>query len=64
MHQDPTTVGAVQLCVEELKKLGYGTQEDGGVARLVVYAQAAVGNLEDAIDMIDEERKAWEERKE
>jgi len=64
MHQDPTTVGAVQLCVEELKKLGYGTQEDGGVARLVVYAQAANGNLEDAIDMIDEERKAWEERKE
>ncbi|MCJ1251231.1 hypothetical protein MMC30_008462 [Trapelia coarctata] len=63
-HQDPTTVGVVQTCVEELKKLGFGKQEDGGMTRLVVYAQAANGNLEDAIDMIDEERKAWEERKE
>ena len=62
-HQDPTTVGAVQKCVEELKDLGYGKQEDGGMTRLVVYAQAANGNLEDAIDMIDEEKKAWEERK-
>ena len=28
----------------------------------MVYAQAANGDLEDAIDMIDEERKAYEGR--
>lgn len=63
-HQDPTTVGVVQECVEELKNLGFGKRENGGVTRLVVYAQAANGNLEDAMDMIDEEMKAWEKRKE
>lgn len=61
-HQDPTTVSKVQSCVEQLKDLGFGRAEDGGVGRLVVYAQAANGDLEDAIDMIDEERKAYEGR--
>ena len=60
-HQDPMTVGSVQTCVEELKKLGFG-REDGGVERLVVYAQAAEGDLEDAIDLIEEERLAYAER--
>ncbi|KAL9117521.1 MAG: hypothetical protein Q9187_005942, partial [Circinaria calcarea] len=61
-HQDPTTVSKVQSCVEQLKDLGFGRAEDGGLGRLVVYAQAANGDLEDAIDMIDEERKAYEGR--
>ena len=61
-HGDPSTVGKVQSCVEQLKDLGFGRAEDGGVGRLVVYAQAANGDLEDAIDMIDEERKAYEGR--
>lgn len=61
-HGDPSTVSKVQSCVEQLKDLGFGRAEDGGVGRLVVYAQAANGDLEDAIDMIDEERKAYEGR--
>ena len=63
VHHDPSTVSAVQSCVEQLKNLGFGTEKDGGVKRLVVYAQAANGNLEDAMDMIDEERKVYEERR-
>ena len=61
VHQDPMTVDSVQACVEELKKLGFG-REEGGVERLVVYAQAAEGDLEDAIDLIEEERLAYAER--
>ena len=61
-HQDPSTVSRVQNCVEQLKCLGFGKEEDGGVGRLVVYAQAANGDLGDAIDMIDEERRVYKER--
>ena len=61
-HHDPKTVGLVQTCVEELKKLGFGSKKDGGVERLIVYAQAAEGNLGDAIDLIEEEREAYAER--
>ena len=53
---------SVQKCVELLKSLGFGTEEDGGVERLSVYAAAADGNLEEALEIISEEKKAWEER--
>ena len=62
LHHDPSTVSSVQFCVDQLKDLGFGNEEDGGAQRLVVYAQAANGNLEVAMDMIDEERKAYKER--
>ena len=62
IHHDPSTVSAVQSCVEQLKNLGFGGIKDGGIKRLVVYAQAANGDLGDAIDMIVEERKAYGER--
>ncbi|MCJ1381510.1 hypothetical protein MMC17_004621 [Xylographa soralifera] len=62
LHHDASTVSSVQFCVDQLKDLGFGKEEDGGAQRLVVYAQAANGNLEDAMDMIDEERKAYKER--
>ena len=62
LHHDPSTVSSIQFCVDQLKDLGFGKVEDGGAQRLVVYAQAANGNLEDAMDMIDEERKAYKER--
>lgn len=58
-HNDSSTVAKVQDCVEKLKDLGFGGDSDGGVKRLVVYAQAAEGNLSDAIDMIDEEQRAY-----
>lgn len=62
LHHDPSTVSAVQDCVEQLKNLGFARDENGGLGRLVIYAQAAAGKLNDAIDLIDEERKAYEER--
>jgi hypothetical protein len=55
-------VKVVQECVDQLKNLGFGTGENGGIARLLVYAQAAEGDLEDAIEMIEEERKAYKQR--
>ncbi|MCJ1477090.1 hypothetical protein MMC13_005761 [Lambiella insularis] len=63
VHHDPSTVSSVQSCVQQLQDLGFGDHENGGARRLVVYAQAANGNLGDAIDMIDEEMRAYEERK-
>lgn len=60
-HNDSSTVAKVQDCVEKLKDLGFGGDSDGSVERLVVYAQAAEGNLSDAIDMIDEEQRAYHE---
>ena len=62
-HSDPTTVSSVQICVDQLKDLGFGKVDDGGLGRLAVYAQAADGVLVDAIDMIDEERKAYKARR-
>ena len=60
-HSDASTVSKVQQCVEQLKDLGFGNKDDGGVRRLVVYAQAAEGDLFNAIDMIDEEQRAYKE---
>jgi hypothetical protein len=52
----------IQKCVELLKSLGFGTEEDGGMERLSVYAVAADGDLEAALEIISEEKRAWEER--
>ena len=46
-------------CVATLLALGYGKPEDGGPDRLAVYVSAADGKVMDAIDMIEEERKAY-----
>ena len=61
-HSDASSVSNVQKCVEMLKSLGFGGAEDGGLDRLVVYAQAAAGVLDTALEIIEEERKAWSER--
>ncbi|KAI9678407.1 MAG: hypothetical protein M1829_002005 [Trizodia sp. TS-e1964] len=61
-HSDASTVVKVQECVELLKSLGYGMSEDGGVERLVLYSQAADGDLETAMEIIEEERRAWSQR--
>lgn len=61
-HQDDPAVHKVQECVDQLTALGFGTEENGGLKRLVVYAQAAEGDLEDAIEMIEEERTAYKQR--
>ena len=61
-HADVTTAGKVQECVEQLRKLGFGSHVEGSVQRLVIYAQAADGDLVEAIDMIDEEQRAYRQR--
>ena len=49
-------------CVTTLCRLGYGSVHDGGEARMTVYAEAAGGNVWEAIEMIEEERKAYAQR--
>lgn len=49
----------IQNCVTSLIEMGYGTEEDGGRSRLSVYAAASNGSLLDAVEMIEEERKAY-----
>ncbi|KAL2014110.1 hypothetical protein VTN00DRAFT_1635 [Thermoascus crustaceus] len=50
---------AIENCVATLLSLGYGGASDGGRQRITVYAEAAKGRVSDAIDMIEEERKAY-----
>ena len=52
-HSDPATAGKVQVCAEQLKALGFCGHDENGMRRLIVYAQAADGDLSNAIDMID-----------
>lgn len=61
-HEDASTVKVVQECVDQLQTLGFGSAENEGAGRLLVYAQAAEGDLEEAIEIIEEERKAYEQR--
>ncbi|KAL8771740.1 MAG: hypothetical protein Q9209_002931 [Squamulea sp. 1 TL-2023] len=59
-HIDAATVARTQSCVEQLQKLGFGSAAEGGLNRLVVYAQASGGDLVEAIDLITEERQGGE----
>ena len=59
-HHDDSTVGKINDCVEQLRDLGFGGQDGDSAGRLLVYAQAADGVLVDAIDLIDEEQRAWQ----
>lgn len=61
-HSDAASVRKVQECVSQLQGLGFGGDADGGIRRLVVYAQVAEGDLVGAIDMMDEEQRAYRER--
>lgn len=57
---DTAYVGKLQACVTQLHQLGYGSDPaQGGFERLTIYAQAAEGDLIDAIDIIDEEQRAY-----
>lgn len=49
----------IESCVNSLIDMGYGTVEDGGRSRMAVYAAASNGVLLDAIEMIEDERKAY-----
>lgn len=57
---DAACARKVQACVTQLHELGYGSDAaHGGFERLIVYAQAAEGDLIDAIDIIDEEQRVF-----
>ena len=62
-HSDDTTAGKIQECVEQLQTLGFGNNTTDALGRLIVYAQAAEGNLSSAIDLIDEEQRAYSLRR-
>lgn len=62
-HSDAATAGKIQECVEQLQTLGFGDNTNDGLGRLIVYAQAAEGNLSNAIDMIDEEQQVYSQRR-
>ncbi|KAJ5723168.1 hypothetical protein N7488_001203 [Penicillium malachiteum] len=49
----------IERCVSSLIDMGYGTTENGGQARMAIYAAASNGSLLDAIEMIEEERKVY-----
>ncbi|KAJ6167036.1 Nucleic acid-binding OB-fold [Penicillium chermesinum] len=49
----------IETCINSLIDMGYGTVQDGGRARIAVYAAASNGVLLDAIEMIEDERKAY-----
>ncbi|KAJ5384383.1 Nucleotide-binding alpha-beta plait [Penicillium concentricum] len=53
---------AIERCVSALIDMGYGAGQEGGRARMAVYAAIVDGVLMDAIDMIEEERQVYERR--
>ncbi|OJJ51414.1 hypothetical protein ASPZODRAFT_127482 [Penicilliopsis zonata CBS 506.65] len=57
----PEPTRPVDDCVSALIDLGYVSTMDGGEQRAAVYAAAAEGNLFDAIGIIEEERKVYEQ---
>ena len=61
-HQDISTRDKINDCVEQLQQLGFGGDNEYSSGRLLIYAQAAHGVLVDAIDLIDEEQRAYRER--
>lgn len=49
----------IEDCISSLVNMGFGSPEQGGRARLGVYAAAAKGNVYDAVGMIEDEQKIY-----
>ena len=60
--ESPEQRRKIQSCVMQLKGLGFGEDGVSGEERLMQCASAAGGDLVEAIDMIDEEQRAYRER--
>lgn len=59
-RDDTAYVSRIQACVTQLHTLGYGSNAaKGGFERLKLYAQVAEGDLSAALDIIDEEQRAY-----
>jgi hypothetical protein len=53
----------IDKCVAQLVEMGYGYGYGGDndeVDRLKIYAEITNGSVDDAIDMLEEEKRAWE----
>lgn len=63
--EDRVRIGSqhVDDCVATLLRLGYGGVRDGGHARIRMYSEVANGKVLEAIEMIEEERKAYEQQR-
>ncbi|EXJ94624.1 hypothetical protein A1O1_03020 [Capronia coronata CBS 617.96] len=57
----PTSTALVDLCVKNLKAMGYGVEDCNEMSRLTIYASAAAGDIATAIEMIEEDREAAKE---
>ena len=63
MHfESPEQKRKIQSCVMQLKGLGFGNDGVNGEERLMQCSAAAGGDLIEAIDMIDEEQRAYRDR--
>ncbi|PGH02911.1 hypothetical protein GX51_04367 [Blastomyces parvus] len=62
MQEHRRPANDIDRCIAHLGLLGYGYDSSLPSHNLHIYAEAANGNLEDAIEMIEEERKAYEQR--
>ena len=51
----------VNKCIAQLEDLGYGHEDDDFGDRLKIYAEDADGDLQEAIEMIAEEQRAYDE---
>ena len=51
----------INQCVDQLRELGYGHEDDGFGDRLNIYAEDADGDLQEAIEMIADEQRAYDE---
>ncbi|EEH08992.1 RNA binding domain-containing protein [Histoplasma capsulatum G186AR] len=62
MQEQSRPTNDIDRCIAHLGLLGYGYDPSLPSHNLHIYAEASNGNLEDAIEMIEEERKAYEQR--
>jgi hypothetical protein len=50
-------------CVRQLRDMGYGNRSPHEASRLSIYAAACNGDVVDAVEMIEEDRKAGRQHK-
>jgi len=59
-HSEETTVAdAIENCVSSLLEMGFGQNRE--MDQLRVFAYLVQGNLEEAIELLEEDEKAWQQ---
>ena len=48
----------INECMRQLKDMGFGKEDENEASRLSVYAAATGGDIFEAVEMIEEDRKA------